>query len=78
MSWVDRVAPYKIGDIVQYSAAWLRNTGQYTGDVPRAKGKIVGIERTPSYTIAEIEWDLPDIPTRVNVANLEKVRGLSR
>jgi hypothetical protein len=64
----------KIGDTVQYRAEWLRNVGIYMGDLPRAKGRVVKLtEYGKTTTIADVEWDLPGIPTRVNTANLHKV-----
>jgi hypothetical protein len=63
-----------VGDTVRYSSTWLRNTGQFTGDICHAKGKVIALSGTKDYTIATIEWDKPDLPEKVNVANLERVR----
>ena len=69
MSWGNRVKGIEVGDTVPYSRAWLQSTSTTTGDLPRAKIKDLG-----SLKIATIEWDKPDIPERVNVANLTKVK----
>ncbi len=65
----------KVGDKVRYSAPFLRSTGQMTGDTGFARGQITGIQRLgtdPNGTeLAVIAWDNPDIPTKVNVKNLE-------
>jgi len=64
----------KVGDIVQYSKKWLRSTGSHTGDLPRAKGKITKLDKLGAMDLAHIDWDKKDIPPKVIVANLEKVR----
>jgi hypothetical protein len=72
-------ASLKVGDRVRYSRNFLRSTGQYTGDVPFAKGRIVGFEvlgpvSDPDVTkLAEIDWENCDCPPRVNVYNLSRV-----
>ena len=74
MSWTERTQPVKVGDTVAYSKAFLQSTGQITGEVPQAKGKVTAL--TPIGTelvLAEVEWDRPDLPARVNVKNLCKV-----
>ena len=78
MSWKDRAQPVKIGDTVAYTKQWLQSTGSYTGDLPRAKGKITGLKQLGSeLTLAEIEWDTPDLPARVNVKNLCRVNSIA-
>lgn len=64
----------EVGDKVQYSKAWLRSTGSYTGDFPRAKGVITKLEKLGSLFLAVIDWNYPDIPSKVNVANLKKLK----
>lgn len=80
MTWRSRTAPIKVGDIVAYRADFLRNTGQQTGDMPAARGKVVSLKQlSEETTIAEIDWGNPDIPSKVNVKNLSRVgqRGFS-
>lgn len=72
-NWAFRSQPIKVGDRVCYSKRFLQSTGQYTGDVPHARGVVTEIVPLGETTIAEIEWTFPDIPQRVNVANLSRV-----
>lgn len=62
-----------VNDTVGYSRAFLKSIGCLTGDLPRAKGKVIKIDKMGSLQIAYINWDLPDIPEKVNVKNLAKV-----
>jgi hypothetical protein len=73
MAWTERVNPIRIGDRVAYSASFLRSTGQLTGDVPQGRGIVQNLVRLASTKLAEIEWDRPDLPAWVNVANLSRV-----
>lgn len=70
MTWTERTKPIAVGDQVAMTAAFLRSTGQYTGDVPHAKGIVASLVPLGSITLAEIDWDTPDMPRRVAVANL--------
>lgn len=74
MSWADRVKGISVGDQVRYSRNWLQSTSTFTGDLPRAKGTVTAIKDYGSTKIATIEWDKPDLPEKVNVANLSKVK----
>jgi len=74
MSWGNRVKDIQVGDTVRYSRQWLQSTSTHTGDLPRAKGTVTAIKELGSLKIATIDWGNPDIPERVNVANLSKVR----
>lgn len=74
--WTDRITPIKVGDRVAYSAAWLRSTGQFAGDICHAKGIVTALESVgPDITLAVIDWGNPDIPAKVNVRNLALVGG---
>jgi hypothetical protein len=78
MSWCDRTLPIQIGETVAYSKQFLRSIACYTGDMPRAKGKVTAlIPVGKEVTLAEIEWDLPDLPHRVNVKNLCRVNSIA-
>lgn len=74
MSWSNRVNKIGVGDQVRYSRQWLQSTGTFTGDLPRAKGVVTAIKDYGSTKIATIDWGNPEIPERVNVANLSKVK----
>lgn len=76
-NWRRRTQPIKVGDIVGYSKAFLQSTGQYTGDAPLARGKVIAFQSLGTETIlAEIEWDKPDLPTKVNIRNRSTVRQI--
>jgi hypothetical protein len=73
MNWRQRhkTQELQVGDTVAYSKQFLQSTGSFTGDLPRARGKITAlIPVGKEVTLAEIDWNLPDIPARVNVKNL--------
>ena len=75
MNWRERTQKIRVGDRVAYSAAFLQSTGQYAGDVPHARGEVKALITLGEATLAEIEWDKPDLPRRVNIANLCHVGG---
>lgn len=78
MTWANRTHPIKVGDTVAYSKAFLQSTSQYTGDVPHARGKVTNLVQLGKDTIlAEITWDTPDLPARVNVRNLTTAKGIT-
>ena len=64
---------FEIGDKVAYSVQFLQSTGQYTGEIPAARGVITGLKNLGSTTLAEIDWGNDNIPPRVNTTNLAKV-----
>jgi hypothetical protein len=61
-----------VGDKVRYSPAFLRSTGQYTGDIPHARGTVVALKLFGNVTLATIDWANPEIPAKVLTSNLEK------
>lgn len=73
MTWASRTQPIQPGDVVCYSAKFLRSISCYTGDMPQARGKVTGLVPLGEVTLAEIEWNSPDLPTRVNVKNLSRI-----
>jgi hypothetical protein len=75
MNWQERTRKIKPGDHVAYSAAFLQSTGQFAGDLPHAKGHVTALITLGETTLAEIAWDTPDLPRRVNVANLYLIGG---
>jgi hypothetical protein len=76
--WRTRVQAIKPGDTVGYSKTFLQSTGQFTGDAPFARGKVIALHRIGQETLlAEIEWDRPGLPDRVNVRNLSTTRQIS-
>lgn len=78
MTWADRTQPIKVGDQVAYSKAFLQSTGQLTGDVPHARGTVTALKPLgKDVTLAEIEWNTPDLPARVNVKTLITVKQIA-
>jgi hypothetical protein len=76
--WARRTQKIQVGDTVAYSKGFLQSTGQYTGDVPHARGQVTAlIFLGPEVTLAEIAWDTSDLPERVNVRNLTTTRGIA-
>jgi hypothetical protein len=59
------------GARVKYRAEFLRSIGCYTGALPFARGTITALVNLGSQTtLADVAWDRPGVPGRVNVANL--------
>lgn len=63
----------QIGTKVMYSRQWLKSTGNYTGDLPFARGTIIKIIDLGVTKLAEIDWNNDDIPKRVNINNLYEI-----
>lgn len=63
----------QIGTKVMYSRQWLKSTGNYTGDLPFARGTIIKIIDLGVTKLAEIDWNNDDIPKRVNINNLHEI-----
>lgn len=62
-----------VGDTVAYSERYLDPHSHYHSDMPSAHGTVTGIHRLDSGIIlADIEWDKPGLPKRVNVKHLTK------
>jgi hypothetical protein len=64
----------QVGDTVAYSRQFLKNTGQYTGDAPFARGKVTGLTPLGQLLLAQVLWDREDLPNKVNVKNLSRVK----
>lgn len=76
--WRNRTQDIKVGDFVGYSKTFLQSTGQFTGDAPHARGRVVALHPLGADTIlAEIVWDKADLPSKVNVRNLSTVRQIA-
>lgn len=60
-----------VGDSVAYTDSLLDRHSRYPSDMPSAQGKVKALHRLDSGIIlADIEWDKPGLPKRVNVKNL--------
>jgi hypothetical protein len=76
--WTNRTQPIEVGDTVAYSKDFLLSVGQFTGDAPHARGKVTGLLRVSlEVTLAQIDWDRPGLPTRVNIRNLINTKGIT-
>jgi len=63
---------------VRYASKWLRNTGQYAGEICFRKGTITEVGRrcSQSAVYVKVAWDgADDIPQGVLSCNLELVPG---
>lgn len=75
--WSKRVQRIQVGDTVGYSKQFLQSIGQYTGDAPLARGVVTALHPVSSeLTLVEIEWNKPDLPSKVNIKNLSAVRQI--
>ena len=70
MTWKDRTAKIAVGDIVKYSRDFLRSTGQITGPIPFAEGKVESIKDLGGLQIATVAWNTEEAPAKINVKNL--------
>lgn len=75
MSWADKVQNFEVGQKVAFKASWLRNTGQYTGAAPFARGIIKALKTSGDTTIATVDWGAArdEVMEKVNVGILSKV-----
>ncbi len=62
---------FKLGDVVTYKREFLRATGQLSGPIPFARGRIISLSPVSNaLDVATIDWSEPDIPARVLTSNL--------
>jgi len=65
----------KIGDTIAYSQSFLDRQNRYPTNMPTAQGKVKALHKIQSGTIlADIEWNKRDLPKRVDVKNLTKIK----
>ena len=60
----------EVGDMVAFSAGFLRSIGEYTGKLPLAMGTVVDVKDYGSLSVATIDWGDDDVPVKVNSKNL--------
>jgi hypothetical protein len=53
---------FVVGDRVAYSAAWLKSTGQRTGDIPFLRGAVVSVADFGAVQLCVIAWTLNGVP----------------
>lgn len=69
---------FQIGDIVALSETFVERHSRYANSMSIARGKVTAIHYLDKVTLADIQWDKPGLPKRVNVKNLttEKAAAL--
>jgi hypothetical protein len=56
------------GDTVAFTPSYIERHSHYDNDIPAAQGKVIALHPLVSGDIlAEIRWDKPSLPKRVNV-----------
>jgi hypothetical protein len=60
----------KVGNRVAYSATWLKATGNHTGRIPFARGRVVEIVEMTDMRLARVDWNDHCVPDKVCTANL--------
>jgi hypothetical protein len=63
----------QIGDKVCYSKKFLQSIGAYSGDIPLARGTITNLVQLGAMTLADIDWNDPEMSPKVNICNLSKI-----
>ena len=63
----------QVGNIVGYSRAWLQSTGMLTGPIPFARGVVMDLEDFGRSSLATVQWDIEDAPSKVLAVNLARV-----
>jgi hypothetical protein len=62
-----------VGDTVAYSDSFLNHHNRYPGETPSAKGKVKTLHYLDKgIVMADIEWNKPGLPKRVNAKNLTR------
>jgi hypothetical protein len=66
----------QVGDSVAYSQTFLDRQNRTPANMPSAQGKVKALHRLQSGIIlADIEWNKPGLPKRVNIKNLTKTEA---
>lgn len=61
---------FRVDDVVMFSREFLRSTGQFTGPVPFAKGRVLMVEQlNPKLFIVTVQW-ADDVQSKVLSSNL--------
>ena len=62
-----------VGDSVAYSASFLNRQNQYPSNMQSAQGKVKALHYLDKgIVLADIEWNKPGLPKRVNAKNLTR------
>lgn len=73
-TWAARTASVQPGDTVAYSRRFLQSISCFTGDMPQGRGTVKELQRLGEVTLAVIDWGGMDLPEKVNVRNLSRVK----
>jgi hypothetical protein len=61
----------QLGETIAYSHNFLDRQNQTMNNMELAQGKVIALHRLHTgIVLADIEWNLPGLPKRVNVKNL--------
>lgn len=73
-----RTKEFKVGDVVAYCERFINRIGQEFTNVKAARGKVMALITVhEELVMAEIEWDTPYLPKRVDVRNLTTPSGIA-
>lgn len=75
---VQKIRGWSQGDKIAYSVQFLRSIGMSHSEMARSRGVIKSLKPLGSVLLAEIEWNDPELPPKVNVANLAHVGANTR
>lgn len=65
----------EIGDTIAYAQPFLDRHSRYPSALPAARGTVTALHRLQNGSIlADIEWNKPHLPKRVNIKNLMRVK----
>jgi hypothetical protein len=67
----------QIGDIVALNEMFVDRHSGYANSMPFARGKVTAMHHLDKVILADIEWDRPGLPKRINVKNLTTEKGIA-
>lgn len=66
--------PIAIGDTVAYSDSFLDRNSRYPNNMLAARGQVTALHYLDKGIIlADVQWDKPGLPKRVNAKNLTRL-----
>jgi hypothetical protein len=74
MSNRSKVSPaVQVGDTVAYTDSFIDRHSRYHNEMQSAQGKVKALHQLQSGSVlADINWNKPGLPKRVNIKNLTK------
>ena len=72
-----KIAPgIQVGDTVAYSQSFLNRQNQFPDNMLSARGRVIVLHLLDKGIImADIEWNKPGLPKRVDIKNLVKAKA---